>query len=140
MNIVAIIGNITKQPEIQKTKGGKEYTEFGIAVNETWKDKNGSKQEAVSFFNIVSWGKQAGIICKHFEKGQQIHVTGKLRQERWEKNGQKHYRVNIIMNDFGFGQRPKNSTKGKNAEPAADSNPREQFDDNAGGSTTEGQF
>lgn len=93
MNTVQLIGRLTRDPEA-KDVNGKQVTSFSIAVN-AGKDK-------AFFFDCEAWEKTAEFVAKHFTKGKLIAVEGRLIQERWEKDGQKHSRVKIGVGKVHF--------------------------------------
>ena len=95
MNQVAIIGRLVRDPEMVATKGGTEMTTFSIAVD-------GRKEGETSFFDCKSFGKTAELVAKYKAKGEQVGVTGRLVQERWEKDGQKRSAVRIIAEQVTF--------------------------------------
>jgi single-strand DNA-binding protein len=96
MNLLAIAGTLTRDPEIRYTQGGKAIANFSIAVNRSWKGQSGEWEEEVSYFQCTTFGYVAENVVKKFAKGERITITGRLKQDRWEKDGQKHSRVVII--------------------------------------------
>lgn len=92
-NRALVVGNLTRDPE--EFAGGKGV-KFSIACNESWfnKDKQ-EKDEYVNYFDIVVWGKAGEAVLKFCSKGSKVAVDGKLRQERWENDGQNRSRVTI---------------------------------------------
>jgi len=94
MNSVSIIGRLTRDPEQVATKGGTEMTTFSIAVD--------GRKDEVSFFDCKSFGKTAELVAKYKAKGEQVGVTGRLVQERWEKDGMKRSAVRIIAEQVTF--------------------------------------
>lgn len=103
LNKILIIGNLTRDPELKALPSGMKVTSFSVATNRTWKDQNGQKQEQVEFHNIVCFGKQAEVISQWMKKGSQIYVEGRLQTRTWEKDGQKNYRTEIVVETFQFG-------------------------------------
>jgi single-strand DNA-binding protein len=90
-NIVAITGRFTRNPEMKQV-AGKSLTNFSIAVS-----KGGKGKEEVSYFDCIAWEKTADLINQYCTKGKQVNITGELKQDRWEKDGQKFSRVNIVV-------------------------------------------
>lgn len=99
LNKVFLIGRMTAKPEAKKV-GDNTVTNFSIATNKSWKDKQGVKQEKVEFHNCVSWGKLAEIIHTYGEKGKLVHVEGEIETRNYEKDGVKHYRTEIRVNEY----------------------------------------
>ena len=100
VNSVTIIGNLTRDPEL-KTVGETSICELGVAVNERQK-QNGVWEEVPSFFDVTVFGGQAESCSRYLAKGRQVGIQGRLRQERWEKDGQNRSKVKIIANVVQF--------------------------------------
>lgn len=101
MNIdsVVLIGNLThdigeKDFGYVGNEKGTAKLSFNIAVND-YKKVNGEYTNVVYFFDVVLWGKQAESIKPYLTKGKTLGVSGKLIQDRWEKDGQKFSKVYI---------------------------------------------
>jgi single-strand DNA-binding protein len=97
-NIVTLFGNLVKDPEIKTLpKSAIVIANFALAVNEAYTDKDGEKQEEVSFVDVVAYGKLAETIGKYLTKGRRVLVRGRLRQERWQDKSTKENRSRIIV-------------------------------------------
>ena len=105
LNKAFLFGNITRDPELKSLPSGIKVVSFGLATNRTWKNKDGVKQESVSFHNIVSFGKQAEIMAQYLKKGSSIFVEGRIETRSWDdkNDGSKKYRTEIIVDNFQFG-------------------------------------
>ena len=100
---VAIInGNLTADPELRNTKNGKRVCGFSVAVNEVWKNEEGEKQEEVSYFDISVFGKMAETVAANKRKGDEVTVHGRLTQRRWEAEGTKRSKVEIVADQVVF--------------------------------------
>lgn len=97
-----ITGNLTRDPELRTTPSGSQVCSFSVAVNRSFKDSSGESKEDVSFIDCSAWGKAGEIIAQYASKGSGILVSGRLDQRSWEKDGQKHSRVEIVVEDFNF--------------------------------------
>src|SRR5439155_11037419 len=84
VNVVALLGNLTRAPELRYTQGGNAVCQFGLALNRRYRTAAGAIQEETSFVEIVVWGKQAEIVSAHMTKGRPVFVEGRLQQETWE--------------------------------------------------------
>jgi single-strand DNA-binding protein len=93
-NHVGLIGRLTRDAEIKYTSGGMAICNFAVAVNSSVKRGDRWEEEA-SFFDCVVFGKQAEAVSKYMTKGKQVLVDGSLKQERWEKDGQKRSKVTV---------------------------------------------
>ena len=101
LNSVNIMGNLTKDPEMKYIPSGKAVCSLSIANNRVF-SKNGEKVTEVSYFDVEVWGVVAENCSKYLTKGQGIIVEGRLRQDRWEKDGKTQSRVRITANNIHF--------------------------------------
>ena len=98
---VTLIGNLTVDPQLRFTTGGRGVASFGLAVNRRWQ-KNGEWQEQTSFFNVVAWGDLGENCATSLTKGSRAIVTGRLEQRSWETNeGEKRSVVEIVADEIG---------------------------------------
>ncbi len=98
---VTVVGNLTKDPEIRFTTGGRGNASFGLAVNRRWQ-QNGEWQEQTSFFNVVAWGTLAENCAASLTKGMRVVVTGRLEQRSWDTpQGDKRSIVEVIADEIG---------------------------------------
>ncbi len=131
MNVVTIVGRLTRDSEIKYTQGGMAITRFSIAVNRD-KRSSGMKESEVSYFDIVIFGKFGEAIQRYLVRGTQVAVNGELRQNRYELDGQTRSRVEIIANNvqllgssragsFEQNQRPVQNQNITNSQPMTNS-------------------
>lgn len=106
LNKVFLIGNLTKNPELKALPSGVNIAKFTIATNRSWKDKDGQKKEEVQFINCVAFGKQAELISQYMSKGSQMYVEGRISTSTYEKDGEKKYFTEVIVENFQFGRKP----------------------------------
>lgn len=101
-NRVMLGGNLTRTPRSQELYGGGKLCDIGIAVNRRWKDQEGVEKEEVTFVDCVAFSKTAELINKYFKKGDPIFVEGRLKLDQWEKDGQKHNKIRVVIENFRF--------------------------------------
>lgn len=100
LNLCQFIGRIGKI-ETRYLSNGDAVTNCSIAVNETWKDQNGEKQERCEWVNITAYKKLAEIMQSYCIKGMQIYVSGKMQTRKYtDKNGIERYTTDIIATDM----------------------------------------
>jgi single-strand DNA-binding protein len=100
-NNVSLVGNLTRDPELRYTTGGRAVASFGLAVNRRYQ-QNGEWQEQVSFFNIVAWGDLGENAAASLNKGNRVVVTGRLEQRSYEtREGEKRSVTEVIADDLG---------------------------------------
>ena len=95
VNKVILTGNVTRNIDLKYTKSGKEYAEFSIAVN-------GFKKDEVDFVNIVVWGKTAELCFNYLKKGSTILVEGRIKQNKYEINGEKRSTYEVVGDRVHF--------------------------------------
>lgn len=98
INRVIEIGRLTRDAEVTYTPGGMAIAKFCIAVNRRVKNGDGWADEA-NYFDVQLFGKSAENLKPYLLKGKQVGIDGYLKQDRWEKDGQKFSKVSINAND-----------------------------------------
>lgn len=93
INSITIIGRLTKEPKLD-TVGNSSKCTISIANNRSFK-KGDAWETQVSYFEVVVWGPSGERLSSKLVKGDQVAVTGRLTQDRWEKDGQKQSRIYI---------------------------------------------
>lgn len=97
VNKVILIGNLGADPEVRYLPSGDAVTNIRLATSETWKDKNGEKQERTEWHRVAFFGKLAEIAGEYLKKGSQVYVEGSLRTRKWQdKEGQDRYTTEIV--------------------------------------------
>ena len=126
-NKVVLLGNLTADPETRTTPSGQNVTSFSLAVNRTWNDASGQRQEETSFINCTAWGPRGETIAKYVGKGRQLLVSGRLQQRSWDdkETGKKRSRILVTASDITFLDPPSGRSGGSsdtNAAPQANTN------------------
>lgn len=100
-NNITVVGNMTRDPELRYTTGGRGVASFGLAVNRRWQ-QNGEWQEAVSFFNVVAWADLGEHCAESLTKGNRVIVTGRLEQRSYDdREGNQKSVTEIVADDIG---------------------------------------
>lgn len=102
MSLTAV-GNLTTDPELRFTPSGTAVAEFTVAVNPREWDKatNGYKDGEPSFVRVQCWRSLAENCAESLTKGTRVVATGRWREDRWEKDGEKHSRWRLIADSVG---------------------------------------
>lgn len=95
INNVVLVGNTTRDSEVKYVGSGTAVVNTSLALNRKYKD-----QEEVTFVDVVFFGKLAEIVGEYVTKGQQIAVTGRLKQETWETEGQKRSKLVVVAENM----------------------------------------
>jgi single-strand DNA-binding protein len=102
VNKCIIVGNLGADPELKYGQSGKPVCKLSVATNEVWKDKNGQKQEKTEWHRCTVFGDQAENCNKYLSKGRSVYVEGRLSTSSYDKDGQKHYSTEIIVDRVVF--------------------------------------
>jgi len=119
LNIVKIKGNLTKDPEFKYTTSGKAVCGISIASNRVY-SKNGKRTTEVSYFDVEVWDVIAENCVKSLKKGNGVIVEGRLKQDRWEKDGKTQSRVKIMANNVQFLFNKRDDKSEQTAGPSSD--------------------
>jgi single-strand DNA-binding protein len=100
-NTITVVGNLTRDPEIRYTAGGKGVANLDIAVNRKWMNRQTNEwEERTSFFKVVVFGEMADHCSESLQKGNRVLVTGRLEQRSWEtEKGEKRNAVEIVADE-----------------------------------------
>lgn len=117
MNNCALVGRLTKDPEMRYTANNIPVCGFNLAVNRRFKQEG---QPEADFISVVAWQKTAEFCSKYFKKGQQIWLNGRLQTRNWEDSeGKKHYVTEVVAEEVGFADSKKEEGQAAPAAPAA---------------------
>jgi len=97
VNKVILVGNLGRDPEIRTLESGVKVATFSLATSESFKDRDGNRQDKTEWHNIVLWRGLAEIAERYLAKGNTIYVEGKLQTRSWDdKDGNKRYTTEIV--------------------------------------------
>jgi len=100
-NSITLVGNLTRDPELRFTTGGRGVASFGIAVGRRYQ-VNGEWQEQTSYFNITAWGQLGENAAATFTKGTRVIVTGRLEQREFTtREGDKRTAIEVVADEIG---------------------------------------
>jgi single-strand DNA-binding protein len=101
VNKVILVGNIGKDPETRYLPNGDAVTNITVATSESWKDKNGEKQEKTEWHRVVFFKKLAEVAGQYLKKGSSVYVEGRIETRKWtDKEGVDRYSTEIIASDM----------------------------------------
>ena len=100
-NTVTLVGNLTRDPELRFTTGGRGVASFGLAVSRRYQ-QNGEWQEQTSYFNVTAWGQLGENAAATLGKGNRVVVTGRLEQREYTtREGDKRTAIDVIADELG---------------------------------------
>lgn len=133
VNKVILIGNLGRDPETRYMSNGEAVTNITVATTDTWKDRNGEKQEKTEWHRVTFYRKLAEIAGEYLKKGRQVYIEGRLETRKWtDKTGNERYTTEIIATDMKMLGSRSGSGSFETDEPAtgssASSSPAKQPD------------
>ena len=104
VNLVILVGNLGKDPEVRHTQTGRTVANFSIATSKKWKSqKDGEMQEKTEWHRIVVWGNTAEACGKYLSKGRSVMVRGEIQNRSYEdKEGNTRYISEILAQQVQF--------------------------------------
>lgn len=129
LNVIAIMGRLSRDPELRQTTTGKNVASFTIACSRGRKDANG--KDLVDWIPVVAWEHTAELVCKYFEKGSLIAIDGRLQSRSYQdRDGNNRTAIEIVANNVNFAG-SKSTGGGSNSVPAGGSRnePTVQYDE-----------
>ena len=100
LNKVQLIGNLGRDPEIRHTPEGKMVAKFSMAVNRTFKNKDGDTIDDTQWFNVEAWTGLAKVVEDYLKSGDRIYIEGRLKTEKYEKDGETKYFTKVVVKDM----------------------------------------
>jgi len=136
VNKVLLLGNLTRDPEVRYTPKGTDIAEISLAINRYRKAEDGSKQEEVTFVDVVLWGRTAEIAQQYTSKGNPVFIEGRLNLDQWDdkETGKKRSRLRVVAENLQLlpksGAAPQNSPKPE-TRSTTPPKPADDFDNDA---------
>jgi single-strand DNA-binding protein len=116
LNQVIISGRLTRDAALKTLSSGSSVAELSVASNRIWNDRNGEKKEETVFVDVDLWGKQAEYFGNNLKKGDYVMVTGRLRRESWETDGQKRSKLSLRADKIDLPPKVVNTAPAKEPE------------------------
>ena len=121
LNRIIIMGRLTRDPELRRTKGGNAVTSFALAVDRGFKSADGAKE--TDFIDVVAWRNTAEFAAKYFAKGRMGVVEGRLQMRDWtDKDGNKRRSAEVVADNIYFAD-------SKRDDASADKPPAQTFEE-----------
>lgn len=126
MNQIALMGRLTRDPEVRQTQNENAVANFSIAVDRDFKPKDGDR--VTDFIDCVAWGHTANFVGKYCTKGALVAVTGRLEMRDWtDKDGNKRRNAEVNVSNLYFAEKK----NGNSADSVADDKPATPVEENA---------
>ncbi|GII87096.1 single-stranded DNA-binding protein [Sphaerisporangium siamense] len=118
---ITLAGRLASDPEMKFTQSGKAITRFTVVTSRRRKNGDQWEDADTTFWTCTAWDQLAEQIVEHLRKGAAVVVTGQAYQNNWEKDGEKHSRIEVRVDSAGPNLRwpPKQAERSKPSSPAA---------------------
>jgi len=102
VNKVILVGNLGADPEARSLNNGGEVVNMRIATSETWKDRDGNRQERTEWHNVVIFNENLGRVAKSYlKKGSKVYLEGQIQTRKWQdQSGADRYTTEIVLQRF----------------------------------------
>lgn len=111
MNIVALVGRLTRDPEMRQTQSGISVASFTVAVDRRYTNNDGQRE--ADFIACVAWRQTAEFVAKYFTKGQRIGLTGSLQTRQYTaQDGSKRTVCEVVAENVEFVERKADAAQG----------------------------
>jgi single-strand DNA-binding protein len=102
VNKVILVGNLGQDPEARSLNSGGEVVNLSVATSESWKDRDGNRQERTEWHRVVIFNENLGRVAKQYlRKGSKVYLEGQLQTRKWQDNsGQDKYSTEVVLQRF----------------------------------------
>lgn len=120
VNKVILVGRLGRDPEARYMPNGEAVTNFSIATDEQWRDRNGERQTRTEWHNVTLYGKQGEIANQYLRKGSQVFIEGRIQSRKYSgKDGIERIAYDIIGSEMKMlGSRNETAAMGNNGNSA----------------------
>ena len=129
LNSIALMGRLTRDPELRHTQSGVAVASFSLAVDRDFKSQDGERE--TDFIDIVAWRSTAEFVSKYFVKGQMAVVNGRLQMRDWtDKDGNKRRSAEVVADNVYFGESKRESGGQASTTQTSQNSYQQTFQDN----------
>ena len=102
VNKVILVGNLGADPEARSLNNGGEVVNLRVATSETWKDRDGNRQERTEWHQVVIWNENLARVAKNYlRKGSKVYLEGQLQTRKWQdQNGADRYSTEVVLQRY----------------------------------------
>ncbi|TDJ56511.1 MAG: single-stranded DNA-binding protein [Planctomycetota bacterium] len=104
VNRVFLMGNLTRDIELKHTPSDQAVATIGLAVNRTYKTRDGETREETTFVDCEAWGRTAEVMSQYLCKGRPVFIEGRLKLDQWDdrESGKKRSKLKVVIDNFQF--------------------------------------
>ena len=102
VNKVILVGNLGRDPDVRTMQNGGKVVNLSLATSETWKDRDGNRQEKTEWHRVVIFNERLGEVAERYlKKGSTIYIEGSLQTRKWtDQSGQEKYTTEVVLQRF----------------------------------------
>jgi single-strand DNA-binding protein len=102
VNKVILVGNLGDDPEVRSLNNGGEVVNMRVATSESWKDRDGNRQERTEWHRVVIFNENLGRVAKSYlKKGSKVYLEGQIQTRKWQdQSGQDRYSTEVVLQRF----------------------------------------
>ena len=100
LNKVMLIGNVGSDPDVRATSSGGQVAKVSLATSRQWKDGSGQQKEKTEWHRLTFFGRLVDVVDQWVKKGDRLYVEGRVEYSETEKDGQKKYWTDIVVNEM----------------------------------------
>ena len=102
VNKVILVGNLGADPEARSLNNGGEVVNMRVATSESWKDRDGNRQERTEWHNVVIFNENLGRVAKSYlRKGSKVYLEGQIQTRKWQdQSGNDRYTTEVVLQRF----------------------------------------
>ncbi|HLL30235.1 MAG TPA: single-stranded DNA-binding protein [Allosphingosinicella sp.] len=102
VNKVILVGNLGDDPESRSLNNGGEVVNLRVATSESWKDKDGNRQERTEWHRVVIFNENLGRVAKSYlRKGSKVYLEGQIQTRKWtDQSGADRYSTEVVLQRF----------------------------------------
>ena len=102
VNKVILVGNLGDDPEARSLNNGGEVVNLRVATSESWKDRDGNRQERTEWHTVAIFNENLGRVAKSYlKKGSKVYLEGQLQTRKWQdQSGNDKYTTEIVLQKF----------------------------------------
>ena len=102
VNKVILVGNLGDDPEVRSLNNGGEVVNLRVATSESWKDRDGQRQERTEWHRVVIFNENLGRVAKSYlRKGSKVYLEGQIQTRKWtDKDGNDKYTTEVVLQRF----------------------------------------
>src|ERR1041384_943174 len=102
VNKVILVGNLGDDPEVRSLNNGGGVVSMRVATSESWKDRDGQRQERTEWHRVVIFNENLGRVAKSYlKKGSKVYLEGQIQTRKWtDQSGQERYSTEVVLQNF----------------------------------------